>query len=50
MFYRGRLEEFKDFFSQEYGVVFCYDVCSVTEGLVHELTQMNDACSLNRQN
>ena len=35
-FYRGRHEEFKDFFSQEDGVVFCYDVCSVMEVLGHE--------------
>ena len=37
MFYRGRHEEFKDFFSQEDGVVFCYDVCSVMEVLGHEI-------------
>ena len=36
MFYRGRHEEFKDFFSQEDGVVFCIDVGSVMEVLVHE--------------
>ena len=36
MFYRGRHEEFKDFFSQEDGVVFCNDVCSVMEVLGHE--------------
>jgi len=35
-FCRGRHEEFKDFFSQEDGVVFCNDVCSVMEGLGHE--------------
>ena len=35
-FYRGRHEEFKNFFSQEDGVVFCNDVCSVTEVLGHE--------------
>jgi hypothetical protein len=35
-FYRGRHEEFKDFFSQEDGVVFCNDVCSVMEVLGHE--------------
>ena len=34
--YRGRHEEFKDFFSQEDGVVFCNDVCSVMEVLGHE--------------
>jgi len=28
-FYRGRREELKDFFTQEDGVVFCNDVCSV---------------------
>ena len=35
-FYFGRHEEFKDFFSQEGGVVFCNDVCSVMEVLGHE--------------
>ena len=35
-FYLGRHEEFKDFFSQEDGVVFCNDVCSVMEDLGHE--------------
>ena len=34
--YRGRHEHFKDFFSQEDGVVFCNDVCSVMEVLGHE--------------
>ena len=34
-FYRGRHEEFVDFFSQEDGVVFC-NVCSVMEVLGHE--------------
>jgi len=36
VFYRGRQEEFKDFFSQEDGVVFCNDVCSVIEVFGHE--------------
>ena len=44
-FYRGRHEEFKDFFSQEDGVVFCNDVCSVME----VLGQISSACSLIRQ-
>ena len=35
-FYRGRQEKFKDFFSQEYGVVFCNDDCSVMEVVGHE--------------
>ena len=35
-FYRGRHEELKDFFSQEDGVMFCNDVCSVVEVLGHE--------------
>jgi len=35
VFYRGRHEEFKDLFSQEDGVVFCDDVCSVMEVLGH---------------
>ena len=35
-FYRGRHEEFKDFFSQEDSVVFCNDVCSVMEVLSHK--------------
>ena len=36
MFYRGCHEEFKDFFSQEDGIMFCNDVCSVKEVLGHE--------------
>ena len=35
-FYRGHHEEFKDLFSQEGGVMFCNDVCSVIEVLGHE--------------
>jgi len=35
-FYHGRHEEFKDFFSQEDGVVFCNDICSVMEVLGHD--------------
>jgi len=35
-FYRGRHEEFRLFFSQEDGVVFCNDVCSVMEVLGYE--------------
>ena len=35
-FYHGRREEFKDFFSQEDGVVFCNDVCSILEVIGHE--------------
>jgi len=34
--YRGRHEEFKDFFPQEDGGVFCIDVCSVMAVLGHE--------------
>ena len=34
--HRGLLEEFKNFFSQEDGVVFCNDVCSVMVVLGHE--------------
>jgi len=36
VFYRGRQEELKDFFSQEDGVVFYNDVCSVMEVLGRE--------------
>jgi len=36
VFYRGHHEEFKDFFSQNDGVVFCNDVCSIMEVLGHE--------------
>jgi len=36
VFYLGHHEEFKDFFSQEDGVMFCNDVCSVMEVLGHE--------------
>ena len=35
-FYRGRHEEFKDFFSQEDGVVFCNDVCPLWKFFYHE--------------
>ena len=35
-FYRGHYEKFKDFFSQEDGVLFRSDVCSVMEVLGHE--------------
>ena len=35
-FHRRRHEEFKDYFSQEDGVVFCNDVFSVMEVLGHE--------------
>ena len=35
-FYCGHREEFKDFFSQEDGVLFCNDVCSIMEVLDHE--------------
>jgi len=36
-FYRGRHEKFKDFLSQEDGVILCNDVCSVVmEVLGHE--------------
>ena len=35
-FYRRRHEEFKEFFSQEDGVVFCNDICSVMKVLVLE--------------
>ena len=35
-FYLGHHAEFKDFFTQEDGVVFCNDICSVMEVLGHE--------------
>jgi len=35
-FYHGLHEEFKNFFSQKDGVVFCNDVCSIMEVLHHE--------------
>jgi len=35
-FYRGRHNEFKDFFSQEDGVVFCNDICYVMDVSGHE--------------
>jgi hypothetical protein len=31
VFYRGHHEEFKDFLSQEDGVMLCNDICSVME-------------------
>jgi hypothetical protein len=36
VFYRGCHEEFKHLFSQEDGILFCNDVCSVVEVLGHE--------------
>jgi len=36
VFYYGRQEEFMDIVSQEDGVMFCNDVCSVMEVLGHE--------------
>ena len=38
-FYHGRHEEFKDFFSQEDGIVFCNDVWSFMEVIGHEYNQ-----------
>jgi len=38
-FYRGCHEELKDLFSQEEGIVFLNDVCSVMEVLVYEFNQ-----------
>jgi len=35
-FYHGGHEQFKDFFAQEDGVVFCNDVCSIMEVFGHE--------------
>jgi len=35
-FYQGHHEEFNDLFSQEDGIVFCNDVCSVMKVLGHE--------------
>jgi hypothetical protein len=35
-FYHGHHEKFKEFFSQEDGVLFCNYVCSVMEVLGHE--------------
>ena len=48
-FYLGRHEEFKDFFSEEDGVVFCSDVCSVWKFLAMNFTHISGACSLIRQ-
>jgi hypothetical protein len=48
VFYRGGREEFKDLFSQEDGVVFCNDVCSVMKVLGY-VTQISGACSLIHQ-
>jgi len=48
-FYRGCHEEFKDFFSQEDGVVFCNDVCSIMEVLGQIITHISGACSMIRQ-
>ena len=48
-FYRGCHEEFKDFFSQEDGVIFCNDVCSIMEVLGQIITHISGACSMIRQ-
>jgi len=48
-FYRGRHEEFKDFFSQEGDIVFCNNICSVMEVLGHEYNPDQWLCSLIRQ-
>ena len=48
-FYHGSHEEFKDFFFQEDGVLFCNDVCSIMEVLGHNITQISGACSLIHQ-
>ena len=48
-FYCGRHEEFKDFFSQEDGVVFFNCACSVMEILGHEYNLDQCACSLIHQ-
>ena len=47
--YRGRHEEFKDFFSQEDVVMLCNDVCSVMEVLDHEYNPDQWRFSLVRQ-
>jgi len=47
-YYRGRHEEFKDFYSQEDGVVFCNDV-PLWKFLAMNLSQISGACSLIRQ-
>jgi len=48
-FYRRRHEEFKEFFSQEDGVVFCNDVIPFWKFLAMNVTQISGACSLIRQ-
>ena len=35
-FFHNRQNEFKEFFSQENGLVFCYDVCFVVEAVGHQ--------------
>jgi hypothetical protein len=47
--YRGRHEEFKDFFSREDGVVICNDVVQLWKFLAMNITQTSGACSLIRQ-
>jgi hypothetical protein len=45
----GRRGEFKDFFSQEAGVVFSNDVCFVTQLGGHEHNQISGVCWLIRR-
>ena len=48
-FYHGSHEEFKDFFFQEDGALFCNDVCSIMEVLGHNIIQISGTCLLIHQ-
>ena len=48
-FYCGCHEEFKDFFSQEGGVMFCNVLVLLWKFLAMNITQISGACSLIRQ-
>jgi len=48
-FYHGHHEEFKDFFSQEDGVVFGMMFVPLWKFLAMNVTQIRGACSLIRQ-
>jgi len=48
-FYCGCHEEFKDFFSQESGVMFCNMFVLLCKFLAMNITQISGACSLIRQ-
>jgi len=43
-FFHNRRNEFKEFFSQVYDVLFCTDISSVTEGDGHKTVHLSGVC------